>query len=99
MSKYCLGMRRETSSVIAGALSSRSGVTYEPYSEQQRFALTQQLQSYLESGTGELPIESVRQMHELLDAARGLWAKKEAELSEAKANAASGLAPGGGRRL
>jgi len=64
------------------SLSSRSGVVYEPYSEMQRFALLQQLQNFLERQTERLELESVRQMRELLDAARILFDRKQAELEE-----------------
>ena len=74
------------------SLASRdSRVTYEPYSDQQRVALLEDLQSYLDSedqpgegGKTEIEIESVRQIRELLAGAKKLYGKQSEELSRTR---------------
>jgi len=80
------------------SLANRSRILYEPYSEMQRGALTSQLQSYLEHQTDDVPIESVRQMRELLISARTLYEQKQSELDairKALANGGGGVAAAG----
>ena len=78
------------------ALSNRSRVSYEPYTEAQRSELMNSLVSFVEHKSDEVPIESVRQMQELLLCTRELFSKKQAELDEASRNAAAGRAAGAG---
>lgn len=72
------------------SLASRSGVSYEPYSEQQRAALQEMLRDFLFRQTDSVPIESVRQMKELLDAARTLFDRQQEELDRTKRALTSG---------
>ena len=83
------------------ALSSRSRVAYEPYSDQQRLALMEELQAYLTAEEGaaeshEIDLESVRQMRELLSAMKSLYTKQAAELDRVQKLLASGQFVAGG---
>ena len=84
------------------SLASRSRVAYEPYSDQQRLALMEELQAFLNAKEGEgdagsdINIESVRQMRELLSAMKTLYGKQADELAKYQALLANGGSlPGG----
>ena len=68
------------------ALASRSRVAYEPYSDQQRLKLMEELQTFLSAGEGggdsDINLESVRQMRELLNAMKLLYSKQQTELEK-----------------
>ena len=75
------------------ALASRSRVAYEPYSDQQRLALMEELQAYLSAGEASetsIDLESVRQMRELLNAMKSIYGKQAAELKRVQEAVASG---------
>ena len=82
------------------SLASRSRVAYEPYSDQQRLALMEELQAFLIAEEGaaeshEIDLEIVRQMRELLSAMKTLYSKQAAELDRVQkllASAASSRA-------
>ena len=83
------------------SLASRSRVAYEPYSDQQRLALREELQAFLNAkddggggGGSDINIESVRQMRELLSAMKTLYGKQAAELEKYQALLANGGSAG-----
>ena len=81
-------LKRELS--MHNSLASRSRVSYEPYSEQQRAELLEKLESFFNHDLDELELESVRQMRELLAAARQLYGAKKGELESLTQRFANG---------
>ena len=77
------------------ALASRTHrVEYEPYSDAQRLKLMEELQAFLSAeddvgGDSDIPLESVRQMRELLTAMKSLYSKQAAELDRVQKMLAS----------
>ena len=81
-------LKRELS--MHNSLASRGRVSYEPYSEQQRAELLEKLESFFNHDLDELELESVRQMRELLAAARQLYGAKKGELESLTQRFANG---------
>ena len=84
------------------SLASRSRVAYEPYSDQQRVALLEELEAYLTAdpnSSSDINLESVRQMRELLSAMKTLYGKQATEIERMQSLMSSGgpfLTGGGG---
>ena len=83
LKKYALeiqDLKRELS--MHNSLASRSRIAYEPYSDAQRVALMEELQTYLADSDDacEIELESVRQMRELLSAMKALYSEQTSEI-------------------